>query len=546
MARDGAKIFRFTFLWIFVIILCVLVFFSITHSLDTQQTLKLKELQTLFSFFGDPNTARYTLTSSALAIATLFGITITVVLIVVQLTANRYTTKIIDLFINDWPNVTILGVFLFSIVYSLMVANTIRDQFYPVVGTVACFFWLFLSFSLLVPYFFYVFSSLKPTHIIDSLKKQARKGMEKARRAQDFSLGREKEFLKERADQISDICKSSIHLMDSDVTLYGIWALEEILNYYQELKTKGFPASWFEIPEPFFLGFSTTSIEAMTKNKTWVEMKVLREYSHVFGMALETMQEASNRVAYGTRIIALKAWEEGDEATVELAVKFFNTYLRACINKEDKFSAYNVLYQYRLMAEDLVVPEPELCERIADYMLYYGRLAEAREMEYIIETVLYDVSLLCQKSLEPRPELAERILEKMLRVVEELKNKKRLRALKGTAKVCVILGSYLLMKGHKRLALRVQQATKGLDQEMVSAIRNELLSVATRDFWEITDRMVNFEYVEEEQRPYLQELFLMEPGALPARRPKPRRRRPRRRRELSAASPASMNPPVER
>lgn len=530
MGKEGAKLIRFAVLWILVVILCVLAFFSLTHALDTRLKGSFEELHTLFTFFGDSNTARYILTSSALAIATLFGIVITVVLIVVQLTANRYTTKIIDLFINDWPNVTILGVFLFSIAYSLMVANTIRDQFYPAVGTIACFSLLFLSFSLLVPYFYYVFNSLKPTHIIDTLKKQARKGLKLARQAKGEASAREKELFRVRADQISDICKGSMNQMDSDVTLYGIWALEEILDYYQDLKVIGFPSSWFEIPESFFLGFSHSTIEAMAKNKLWVEMKVLREYNHLFGMALETMKEAANRVAYGTHIIALKARATGDEAALDLAVKFFNTYLRASINKEDKFSTYNVLYQYRQMAEEMIGPEPELCEKITDYILYYGHLAEAREMEYIIETALYDVGLLCQKASEERPELAERILEKMLKVLDDLRTKRRLRALKGSGKICAILGSFFLMKGKNTLGAKVRQTLKSLEQSMALAIRDELLAVADKDFWEITDRMVNFEYIEKEQHQYLKELLGNDIPPSSSSLPRNRRRRPRRRR----------------
>ena len=39
---------------------------------------------------------------------------------------------------------------------------------------------------------------------------------------------------------------------------------------------------------------------------------------------------------------------------VELAIKFFNTYLRAAINGGDVRTAYSVIHQYRMLAQSLL------------------------------------------------------------------------------------------------------------------------------------------------------------------------------------------------
>ena len=48
-----------------------------------------------------------------------------------------------------------------------------------------------------------------------------------------------------------------------------------------------------------------------------------------------------------TRIMGETAGRRGDLNTLDLVIKFFNTYLRASINLSDVRTVYNVLFQYR-------------------------------------------------------------------------------------------------------------------------------------------------------------------------------------------------------
>ena len=86
-----------------VIVVVVLALFSVVQTVDlAHQQIPGNFAQSLLA--ADPATARYTLTSIACALSTVLAITITLALIVVELTASRYTPKLIDLFIEAKAN----------------------------------------------------------------------------------------------------------------------------------------------------------------------------------------------------------------------------------------------------------------------------------------------------------------------------------------------------------------------------------------------------------------------------------------------------------
>ena len=63
------------------------------------------------------------------------------------------------------------------------------------------------------------------------------------------------------------------------------------------------------------------------------------------------MPEMAHVVAIDTRYVGEAALAAGDREVLALTVKFLNTYLRAALNARDVRTAYNVLNQYRQLAE---------------------------------------------------------------------------------------------------------------------------------------------------------------------------------------------------
>ncbi len=490
---------------VFIALIAIaVILFVITHLLDFLSYTGDKGLAFL-TFKGDPATARYSLSAVAGALATVLAITFSVVLIVVQLTANRYTDKVIDLFLRERANLFVLCAFVVTILYTLYVVNTIKDVetfFVPSVGIATSYVLASLCFAAVVPYLIFVFEFLKPANVISRIKTEALSALSRAH-FPDVAIRRE---VAQRLEQIADICTSAMGRDDTPVAMNAIWALQSLMLEY--LPTKGkCPPEWFHVEDGIFLGLSPRALAHIRESCTWLEVKAFRHLKHIFEKGLGRMREICNAVARSLCVVASRADEHGDEPVVDLAVKYFNSLLRSAINQGDKFTAYTVLHHYRSLAEKLITSRPWLVRKIAFYFSYYALEAEKAGLDYVVETVAYDLNILNQKAWDEGMEGAEEVLDTFLRLAEELEERGLTRGLHGVRKMYAILGSHFLLNGNSGLAHRVASKLSSVPPEELRAIRDEILSVTDPSFWEVTERIINFDYIDPEHKEKLRQFF---------------------------------------
>src|SRR5262245_15520745 len=89
----------------------------------------LSPLHLLLRF--DVETAQNALGNLAQVVVAVLGIVITVVSIVVQLAATRYTPRITSMFFRDRKNLAMLGFFVVTCILSLWVSLSVSRQFVP-------------------------------------------------------------------------------------------------------------------------------------------------------------------------------------------------------------------------------------------------------------------------------------------------------------------------------------------------------------------------------------------------------------------------------
>src|SRR6476469_4413118 len=112
----------------------------------------------LFSF--DVDTLQNALGNMAQVVAAILGIVITVVSIVVQLAATRYTPRIADMFFRDRTNLAVLGFFVIAAVDALWVSLAAGRDFVPRLSIFASLVLATVSVLMMIPYFGYVFDFL--------------------------------------------------------------------------------------------------------------------------------------------------------------------------------------------------------------------------------------------------------------------------------------------------------------------------------------------------------------------------------------------------
>ncbi|HLK88617.1 MAG TPA: DUF2254 family protein [Polyangia bacterium] len=466
----------------------------------------------LFDF--DSLTMQNALGSLSQVIAAVLGIAITVVSIVVQLAATRYTSRVADLFFRDKINLGVMGFFVIACVESVWVSFVVRTDYVPQVTIAATAFMSSASLLILVPYFAYVFDFLDPEKVIARIGVQT---LERATARDARQTGRT--FTARQAQAVSglahlaDIAVNALGQKDKVIATDASAAMRRLLVDYQSRKGE-LESEWFAIgaplrADPDFVALADESLEDLAQNRTWLEWKGLRQIREVFGAALDSMPEMAHVVAIDTRYVGEAALAAGNREVFALVVKFMNTYLRAALNGKDVRTCYNVLNQYRQLAEALLAPEADadwaeaLVVEIAGHFKYYARLAHGSGMGFVTETAAYDLCALCEVASARRSPAHDQLLAIFL----EIDDRAEERALRGVRKAQAKLASFYLAGGEAARAQAIYEDMKNEAPERLRSIRDEMLAITSKDFWEVVDRGTNFDYVSSARKEKLRQFF---------------------------------------
>jgi hypothetical protein len=458
----------------------------------------------------DPATLQNALSNLAQIIAAVLGIAITVVSIVVQLAANRYTPRVAEMFFHDRINLTVMGFFVVACVDSLWVSFAVTHDYVPQATIVVTIAVATASLLLLIPYFAYVFDFLDPEKVI------ARIGDQTLRAATGATDGRNDRQAVTVAsmEQLADIAVNALAQKDKVIASDAIGALRAVVVSY--LPVKGaLPAAWFDIGRallrtPDFVAMAAESIEDLGRQRIWLEWKVLRQFREAFAEALKSLPEMAHVVAIEARYVGEAALSSGDQAVVATTIKFMNTFLRLALNARDVRSAYNVLNQYRQLAESMMTssqPAAATLVDVAQHFKYYARLANGMGLPFVAETAAYDLCALCELASDRQAACHDQLLAALLDLDKEAENSAQEKALRGVRKAQAKLATHYLLRGMTSRA-RAIHADLALEKaERLRSIRDELLAVTSKDFWEIVDRGTNFDYLPDARKEKLREFF---------------------------------------
>ena len=466
------------------------------------------------SFFDfDPNRITDSIGNLSGMIAAVLGIIITVVSIIVQLSAERYT-QVTEMFFRDRTNMGVLAFYVVGCMCGIFVSFTLGESFVPRVSLTVMMVVALVGFGLMAPYFAYVFDFLQPENIILRIRRWAARAAAAGARSDDEDRRADAQAqVLSCMEQLTDITINSIQSKDKIIATAGVDALKDLAIDYLGQK-KGSLATWFAVgprirQNPDFVSMQAESVEDLAKSRTWVEWKVLRQYQSIYSEALATMRDINYVIAIDTRYLGEAAIEADDREALALALKFFNSYLRATLNAKDVRTAYNILNQYRQLAEAILrAGWHDKAVEVANYIKYYGHVSFGMKLAFVTETVAYDLCSLCEYVHEIGSPAEQRILKIFLEVdqaasdaeVQEL-------SLRGVRKAQVKLATYYLVKGREDLARVIFEDMKHERSERLRSIRDELEKVETKDFWEVIDRGTNFDYLAPERKAMLATFF---------------------------------------
>jgi hypothetical protein len=225
------------------------------------------------------------------------------------------------------------------------------------------------------------------------------------------------------------------------------------------------------------------------------------------------MPQMAHVVAIETRYVGEAALATGDRAVVALVVKFMNTYLRAALNARDVATAYNVLNQYRQLAEAMLNQRDDRSSasahlaEIATHFKYYAQLAHGLGLGFVTETAAYDLGMLCERAAAADAPSHDRLLVTFLEIDKEPEDKTQEKALRGVRKAQAKLAAYYLLVGAVPRARQIYEDMALEATDRLGSIRDEMLAITSKDFWEIIDRGANFDYIDDDRKVKLREFF---------------------------------------
>ena len=455
-------------------------------------------------------------------IVAVFGIVLTVIAIIVQLSSERYT-GVAMMFLRDPVHIVVLSFYIVASLCAVWLSVTLQAEFVPRSLLLLVMTLTSLGLATMLPYFAYTFWFLEPSNIIDRLRMRATKlsrrglvsaGEDEIERLQSRMLG--------QLEEITDIANNSIEGRDKIIANDAVDALRDFLLDYIARKPQD-ERAWFRIgkmlrDQPDFTGMDRELMWELESRGLWVEWKTLHEYVSIYEEALDSMHEVNSLIAIDTRYFGEVAAAAGKQDLVRMVLRFMNSYLSNAIERRVSRTANDVLHQYRMLLEELLYlgfPDAA-CEGVTS-LRYYALIAFEEDLPAVTETVAYDVAMLCQYAHENHLRGEDRILSRLLDfdAEEPTQGYRQHRSLRGVRRAQIMLAVYYMSVGEEAKARLIAADMSDMPAGLRSAVRNDLADASPPHFWEIVDRGRNLHFLNAAERTQL-DVFLGWLSAPPA------------------------------
>src|SRR6185503_10042816 len=162
----------------------------------------------------------------------ILGIVITVVSIVVQLAATRYTSRIADLFFRDRTNLGVLGFFVVACINAVWCSVAIGHGFLPRISIVFTMILVTASLLIMVPYFAYVFDFLDPDRVVGRIQREAAASAIDDRLATSEAMALRQERALAGIEALSDIIVNAVSQKDKAIAAGAVDAIKDLVVTY--------------------------------------------------------------------------------------------------------------------------------------------------------------------------------------------------------------------------------------------------------------------------------------------------------------------------
>ena len=449
------------------------------------------------------------ITSTAAEVtAGVLAIAVTVVAIVLELAANRYTHRITQMFIRERTNAATLGFFVVTTMACLWVSAAPTAS--ATIGSWIAMIMSTISLASLLPYFAFLFRFLSPTNVIARISREA---IDSIRRSKGAVSARP--AIVRAIRDLEDIARRAQIQRDRSIAISVVDALSGLVINYLPLRSD-LPESWFKISgelsrDPDFVSLARSSRAEIESNGTWLETKVLRTHLTLFEDALGSNRDLANLITLNTRTLGeMHLRGDADESLFNLSIRFFNTYLRFSMRAGDIRSAYYAQHQYRVLAESaLSAGKVDAARDIGNSLLEYSLFAFEINQPFLMQVGAYELGELVAHAAETASPAVDDLLDVFLHFDRESMSFEGLHeeTLSAVRREQVSLATYFLHKGDEARARKIHSDMIGENADRLKAVRRNIEAATDEQYKEFSDRGVNFAWVAPERRAQLDRFY---------------------------------------
>ena len=456
--------------------------------------------------------AKDVLSNLTQVLAAVLGVAVTVVAIVVELAANRYSHEITRLFLREPVNLVVLGLLVITTVLCVwtivFMSDARSDALLPHAGFVLTLGLGTLCLLLLVPYMYFVFTFLSPVSVIERICKEAYGVIQKV---DGKHIERDQRGVLEAIDELQDVTRSALQQGDRSIAMASVNAMATLLFDYAMERAR-MPPAWFAVSgavaeDPDFIALAPEYVQEVREQGTWLEQKIFRRYVALMGQASPQARDVAYLIGINTGRIAMELGNTRPEL-LELSLRTFNSYLRTTIGSRDQRTAYYVMHLYRqIAAHQLEQHQARTSIKIATYIAEYGRLAQKMGLTFLLETAAHDLVELIEEAADKQLDAVDPLLDILLDLDEEARAEDQVESLLGVRRAQIQLATGFLLRGWQARADRVVADLATERPERLERLRLGLETDDRQQYWELTDRGTNFAWLPPSRRPYLKTLF---------------------------------------
>src|SRR5213083_1747680 len=259
---------------------------------------------------------------------------------------------------------------------------------------------------------------------------------------------------------------------------------------------KNMDPEWFKVGHAELPGASDQIVAEVNRAGTWFAYTIMSSFVDMVGLTPVHRKEAVYTIAVATRKVGLAAIEVGDSELAELCVRFFNTYLRAAINRSAPTFASGIMNEYRRFAIGALEWRRDLSVESAAHLLRYGRHFDEAGMPAIFGAAAEDVADLAIEAHVRDPQVSFRLAQLLVRNLLDLIPNARPIGLNGLFKGVAKLTCWSMAAEEKDIAHVLVEGIAAAPPDFVDAALSRMEGLQNGLFWEVNERVISFDWLE--------------------------------------------------